>query len=238
MIELERVSRVYSAGRKSGLSEDVHALRSVYLRVGDGEFVAITGASGSGKSTLLNILGCLDRPTSGAYRLDGEDVTRLSDAALARVRNRRIGFVFQSYNLLPRQTALDNVALPLIYAGVSRRERRSRARVELERVRLADRRDHRPNQLSGGQSQRVAIARALIGGPSILLADEPTGNLDSRTGKEILGIFHELNGDRGVTVVIVTHDPSVAASAPRVIRLADGEIVEDRTAAAAEGGAA
>ena len=234
MIEIEHVSRVYAAQKRSGLSNDVYALRDISLRIEKGELVAITGASGSGKSTLLNILGCLDRPTSGSYRLDGEEVSRLSDAALARARNRKIGFVFQSYNLLPRQTALDNVALPLIYSGVSRRERRKRAEVELERVQLKERAHHRPNQLSGGQSQRVAIARALIQDPSILLADEPTGNLDSKTGKEILAIFHALNADRGVTVVIVTHDPLVAASARRVIRLADGEIAEDSPLAGEE----
>ncbi len=227
MIELEGVTKVYAAGGKTGLAVDVIALRSVTLRLENAEIVAITGASGSGKSTLLNILGCLDRPTSGLYRLDGEEVSRFSDAALARVRNRRIGFVFQSYNLLPRQSALDNVALPLVYSGVGRRERRRRAEVELGRVQLQDRAHHRPNQLSGGQSQRVAIARALIQDPSILLADEPTGNLDSKTGREILDIFHALNRERGVTVIIVTHDPVVAASARRLIRLADGEVVED-----------
>lgn len=232
MIEVERISRVYYASESNGISADVYALREVSLRIDKGEFVALTGASGSGKSTLLNILGCLDRPSTGVYRLDGEEVSGLSDAALARVRNQQIGFVFQSYNLLPRQTALDNVALPLIYGGVSRRERRRRAAVELERVQLADRAQHRPNQLSGGQSQRVAIARALIQNPSIILADEPTGNLDSRTGKEILEVFQALNAERGVTVVIVTHDPRVAASARRVIRLGDGQVVEDSAAPA------
>ncbi|HZN59688.1 MAG TPA: ABC transporter ATP-binding protein [Planctomycetota bacterium] len=239
MIELERVSKIYAAGTK-GLETEVAALREVNLRVETGEFVAVTGASGSGKSTLLNILGCLDRPTSGVYRLDGEEVSRLSDTALAGIRNRRIGFVFQSYNLLPRQSALDNVALPLIYGGVSRRERRRRAAVELERVQLRERAHHRPNQLSGGQSQRVAIARALIQKPSILLADEPTGNLDSKTGKEILEVFHDLNRQTGVTVILVTHDPVIARTASRIVRLADGEIAEDlrgAAAAAAEGAA-
>lgn len=234
MISLEHVSRVYRAGKESGLEADVRALDDISLSIEAGEFVAVTGASGSGKSTLLNVLGCLDRPTSGSYRLDGLEVSTLSDADLARVRNRKIGFVFQSYNLLPRQSALDNVALPLIYSGVSRRERRRRAGLLLERVQLADRRLHRPNQLSGGQSQRVAIARALIQDPSILLADEPTGNLDSRTGKEILGIFHTLCAERGVTVVLVTHDPTVAATAGRSIRLADGKIAEDLVAAPRE----
>jgi putative ABC transport system ATP-binding protein len=227
MIELEGVSRVYAAGGRGGLAVEVAALRGVNLSVASGEFIAITGASGSGKSTLLNILGCLDRPTTGVYRLDGEEVSSLSDANLARVRNKKIGFVFQSYNLLPRQTAIDNVALPLIYSGVGRRERRRRATAELERVQLIDRAHHRPNQLSGGQSQRVAIARALIQKPSILLADEPTGNLDSKTGLEVLEIFHALNREMGVTVVIVTHDNLVAATARRRIRLADGELVED-----------
>lgn len=236
MIDLEQVSRVYVVGKGSGLFQEVIALKDLSLHIESGEFVAITGTSGSGKSTLLNILGCLDRPTSGSYRLDGLEVSGLSDAALARVRNQKIGFVFQSYNLLPRHTALDNVALPLIYGGVSRKARRRRAEVELERVQLKDRSHHRPNELSGGQSQRVAIARALIQNPSILLADEPTGNLDSRTGREIISIFHELNVSRGVTVIMVTHDPVVAAAARRVIRLADGEIAEDLAQTSRQGG--
>jgi putative ABC transport system ATP-binding protein len=175
----------------------------------------------------MNIIGCLDRLTSGSYRLDGEDVTRLSDASLARIRNKKIGFVFQSFNLLPRQTALDNVALPLIYGGVRRRERRARAAAVLERLALRERAHHRPNQLSGGQLQRVAIARALVQEPAILLADEPTGNLDSRTSQEILDIFRAMNEETGVTVVVVTHDPAVASRARRVIRLLDGQVVED-----------
>lgn len=227
LIWLDRVSKVYSTGGPRGQGIDVVALRNVTLRLDRGELVAIIGASGSGKSTLLNIIGCLDRPTSGSYLLEGEEVAGLSTGALARVRNRKIGFVFQSYNLLPRQTALDNVALPLIYSGIGRRERRRRAAEELERVQLADRAHHRPNELSGGQSQRVAIARALIQRPSILLADEPTGNLDSKTSQEVLEIFRAMNRDTKVTVVIVTHDPQMAAAVPRVIRLSDGEVVED-----------
>lgn len=228
MIELEDVRRVYAMGGKVGPAIEVVALKNVSLPLDSGEFVAITGASGSGKSTLLNILGCLDRPTSGTYRLDGEEVSGLSDAALARIRNRKIGFVFQSYNLLPRQSALDNVALPLVYSGVGRTERRRRAAEELERVQLQDRAHHRPNELSGGQSQRVAIARALIQKPSILLADEPTGNLDSNTSREILDMFHAMNRETGVTVLLVTHDDEVAGAIPRVIRLEDGQVIEDR----------
>jgi putative ABC transport system ATP-binding protein len=228
VIDLEGVAKVYAAEGSGDFGADVQALRDVNLRIGHGEFVAIVGPSGSGKSTLLNIIGCLDRPSAGSYRLESREVSRLSKAELARVRNRKIGFVFQSYNLLPRHSALDNVALPLVYTGVGRNERRRRAARELERVQLVDRMHHRPNQLSGGQSQRVAIARALIQAPAILLADEPTGNLDSKTGDEILGIFAAMNRDTGVTVIMVTHDPRVAGAARRLIALADGRVVEDR----------
>jgi putative ABC transport system ATP-binding protein len=228
LLELKNVAKIYTAGSERGQGIAVAALRNVSLRIERGELLAIVGASGSGKSTLLNILGCLDRPTSGSYLLEGQEVAGLSTAALARIRNQKIGFVFQSYNLLPRQTALDNVALPLVYSGVGRRERRRRAAQELERVQLSDRAHHRPNELSGGQSQRVAIARALIQKPSILLADEPTGNLDSKTSLEILEIFRAMNRDTHVTVVIVTHDLEAAATVPRAIGLSDGEVVEDR----------
>lgn len=197
------------------------------MRVERGEYVAIMGPSGSGKSTLMNLLGCLDTPTEGSYRLAGEEVSRLTDEQTAAIRNRRIGFVFQTFHLLPRYSALDNVGLPLRYGGVPRDERRRRARIVLERVGLADRVDHRPNQLSGGQRQRVAIARALVNDPDLLLADEPTGNLDSQVGGEILALFDELH-ESGRTVVMVTHEPDVAARAGRLIRFVDGEIVEDR----------
>lgn len=226
LIEVEEVSRIYDVGGDAELR--VYALREVSVQIEAGEFVAVIGASGSGKSTLLNLLGCLDRPTLGRYRLDGVETTTLSNAERARIRNERIGFVFQSFNMLPRQTAVDNVALPLVYAGVSRRERRRRATEVLERVSLGERTHHRPNQLSGGQLQRVAIARALVRQPAILLADEPTGNLDSKTSREILDIFHELNAATGVTIVMVTHDPAVADLAPRALRFLDGRIVEDR----------
>jgi putative ABC transport system ATP-binding protein len=206
---------------------EVRALRGVNMRVERGEYVAIMGPSGSGKSTLMNLLGCLDTPTEGSYRLAGEEVSRLTDEQTAAIRNRRIGFVFQTFHLLPRYSALDNVGLPLRYGGVPRDERRRRARIVLERVGLADRVDHRPNQLSGGQRQRVAIARALVNDPDLLLADEPTGNLDSQVGGEILALFDELH-ESGRTVVMVTHEPAVAARAGRLIRFVDGEIVEDR----------
>jgi len=225
LIEVIGLTKVYGTGNVA-----VHALRGVNATVARGEFVAVMGASGSGKSTLMNILGCLDRPTSGAYILDGQDVSRLGKNQLASVRNRKIGFVFQSYNLLPRLSAVKNVMLPMLYNGSNRKsnkERYERALAMLESVGLADRAHHRPNQLSGGEQQRVAIARALINDPSIILADEPTGNLDSRSSEEIMELLCQLH-DRGVTIVMVTHELNVASYAERVIYLQDGQIVSDR----------
>jgi putative ABC transport system ATP-binding protein len=218
MIEIEQVTKIYQMGET-----EVRALNGVSLTIHDGEWVAITGPSGSGKSTLMAILGCLDSPTSGKFRLDGIDVDQMNDDQLAAVRNKKIGFVFQQFNLLARTSALENVELPLLYS--SGNHRRERARSALEAVGLGDRLSHRPNELSGGQQQRVAIARALVSEPSILLADEPTGNLDSKTGKEIVELFSELHRTRGLTVIFVTHDPAIAANAQRVIRISDGVVV-------------
>jgi putative ABC transport system ATP-binding protein len=208
-------------------TETVQALRGVSLVIDRNEYVAIMGPSGSGKSTMMNVLGCLDTPTGGEYWLNGQEVSRLSDDELARVRNKEIGFVFQTFNLLPRATALHNVELPLVYAGTSARERRRRAETALTRVGLGNRMDHRPNELSGGQRQRVAIARALVNEPSILLADEPTGNLDSTTSAEIMGVFEELHR-QGQTVIMVTHEADIAAHAERVVVLRDGRVESDR----------
>ena len=221
MIRLKGLSKVYRSGDLL-----VPALRQVDLEVEHGDFVAITGASGSGKSTLMHIIGCLDRPTAGTYELADKDVSSLSDDQLARVRNRLIGFVFQSFNLLPRLTAVEQVTMPLLFAGSP--DRRRRAITTLAELGLADRIHHRPTQLSGGQQQRVAIARALVTAPPIILADEPTGALDSRTTAEIMDIFVRLNRERGITVIFVTHDASVAAYTNRVIELSDGEITSDR----------
>jgi putative ABC transport system ATP-binding protein len=222
VIELTHISKRYQLG-----GQEYPALDDVSMSIARNEFLALTGASGSGKSTMMNVLGCLDTPTSGHYTLDGEEVAGLDDEQLASVRNRKIGFVFQNFYLMPRMTALDNVAQPLIYRGIAPGKRREHARLALERVGLGDRTLHRPNEMSGGQRQRVAIARALVGHPELLLADEPTGNLDSRTAKEIMDLFRQLH-DEGQTVVVVTHDPGVAACCKRLVRLHDGRIAEDR----------
>jgi putative ABC transport system ATP-binding protein len=221
LIGIENVTREFHVG-----SEWVRALRGVSFSVAKGEWVAIVGQSGSGKSTLMNVLGCLDTPTSGRYFLNGRDVARMSDDELAYVRNKEIGFIFQTFQLLPRETALSNVELPLVYRGMGTKERRSRAKEALERVGLEHRMTHRPNELSGGQRQRVAIARALVAEPSLLLADEPTGNLDSATGEEIIRLFDELH-QAGHTLVLVTHEPKLAARCPRAVRLSDGQVVAD-----------
>jgi putative ABC transport system ATP-binding protein len=222
MIEVQDLTKIYALGET-----EVRALDGVNMRILKGEMAAIMGPSGSGKSTLMAILGCLDVPTSGVYQLDGENVEKLGDDRLAEVRSRKIGFVFQQFNLLARTTALENVMLPLTYAGVNGRERRQRAEEALEKVGLSDRMQHRPNELSGGQQQRVAIARALVNDPALLLADEPTGNLDSKTGTEIIRLFQRLHKELGLTVVYVTHDPFIARHTERVVRLADGKIAGD-----------
>ena len=222
MIAIVDITKVYRMGEI-----EVRALNGVSLCMNAGEWLAITGPSGSGKSTLMNIIGCLDQPTAGSYKLDGLDVARMNDDQLAAVRNRKIGFVFQTFNLLPRTTALANVELPLVYAGMGdHKQRRARAVAALERVGLGDRLNHRPNELSGGQQQRVAIARALITNPAIILADEPTGNLDSKSGAEIMDIFRSLH-DQGMTIVMVTHDPDIAAQCERVVHIKDGLVASD-----------
>src|SRR5438105_14695792 len=218
LIQLEDITKTYDAGENA-----VQALDGIDVAIEYGQFVAITGPSGSGKSTLMHILGCLDSPTSGKYWLDGNDVAELTARALARIRNQKIGFVFQTFNLLPRATVLKNVELPLLYAGLSRGERRELALSALERVGLSNRSKHRPNELSGGQRQRVAIARALVNNPSLVLADEPTGNLDQKTGSEIIDIFQALAGAE--TIILVTHDPAIASRTERRIRIVDGRIV-------------
>jgi putative ABC transport system ATP-binding protein len=221
LIRLQKISRSYQMG-----AETVHALREVSLEIARGEYVAIMGPSGSGKSTLMNLLGCLDTPTSGSYELNGTHVSEMDDNQLAEIRNREIGFVFQTFNLLPRSDALRNVELPLIYGGVSAAERRQIALETLSSVGLGDRIHHKPNEMSGGQRQRVAVARALANRPSILLADEPTGNLDSKTGAEILALFDEFS-EKGHTIIVVTHEEAVARHARRIIRLLDGLIASD-----------
>lgn len=221
LIKITNIKRDFVLG-----NEVVYVLKGIDLQINKGEYVALMGPSGSGKSTLMNLLGCLDTPTSGSYVLNGKDVSQMRDDELAEIRNKEIGFVFQTFNLLPRTTALDNVALPMIYAGFSKSERKTRATEVLEQVNLADRMDHQPNQLSGGQRQRVAIARALVNKPSIILADEPTGNLDSKTSLEIMKLFGDIHAN-GNTVILVTHEEEIAAYAHRVIRLRDGLIESD-----------
>ena len=223
LIRLQDIRKVYTIDEMK-----VEALRGISISIERGEYIALMGPSGSGKTTLMNTLGCLDRPTDGSYLLDGQEVVTMSRDARARLRNRNIGFVFQNFNLLARTSALENVELPLLYArGVSARQRHGRASAVLDRVGLADRMDHHPGQLSGGQQQRVAIARALVNEPSILMADEPTGNLDSRTGKEVIGLLDDLNAEGGITVILVTHDQNIARNAKRILVLRDGLIVED-----------
>jgi putative ABC transport system ATP-binding protein len=221
LIETRDLWKTYVMG-----DEEIHALRGVSIQIDRGEYVAIMGPSGSGKSTLMNLVGCLDTPTKGSYLLNGKEVASMNDDELARIRNEEIGFVFQTFNLLPRATALHNVELPLVYAGMPSKDRQQRAREALAKVELTDRAMHRPNELSGGQRQRVAIARALVNNPSILLADEPTGNLDSKTGNEIMGVFKRLHGG-GNTIVLVTHEAEIAAYAHRVIHIRDGQVEKD-----------
>jgi putative ABC transport system ATP-binding protein len=221
LIETRDLWKTYVMGE-----EEIHALRGVSVQIERGEYVAIMGPSGSGKSTLMNLVGCLDTPSKGSYLLNGKEVAAMNDDELARIRNEEIGFVFQTFNLLPRATALHNVELPLIYAGMPSKERQERAKQALEKVELMSRATHRPNELSGGQRQRVAIARALVNNPSILLADEPTGNLDSKTGNEIMGVFERLHGG-GNTIVLVTHEADIAAYAHRVISIRDGQVEKD-----------
>ncbi|HEX2341014.1 MAG TPA: ABC transporter ATP-binding protein [Vicinamibacterales bacterium] len=221
LIETQDLWKTYVMG-----SEEIHALRGVSIQIDRGEYVAIMGPSGSGKSTLMNLVGCLDTPSKGSYLLNGKQVSEMNDDELARIRNEEIGFVFQTFNLLPRATALHNVELPLIYAGMPSKDRQQRALEALGKVELSDRKTHRPNELSGGQRQRVAIARALVNNPSILLADEPTGNLDSKTGEEIMGLFERLHRG-GNTIVLVTHEPDIAAHAHRAIHIRDGNVEKD-----------
>ncbi len=226
VVKAEGLTKTYQMG-----DVEVQALRGAALQVQSGELLAIMGPSGSGKSTLMNILGCLVQPTSGQYYLEGVDVAQLSDNRLAQIRGKRIGFVFQSFNLLPRTSALSNVELPLVYMGVGLGERRRRSIAALKLVGLGDRLHHKPNELSGGQQQRVAIARALVTNPAIIMADEPTGNLDSKSSEEIMGIFQHLNEEQSITIIFVTHEPDIAEHTRRVVRLADGVIVEDRPVA-------
>ena len=228
LIELRNVYKIYQMG-----AETVHALDGINLTIDEGEFVAIVGQSGSGKSTAMNIIGCLDVPTSGTYHLGGVDVSTMKDDQQAEIRNKMLGFIFQQYNLIPKLNVLENVELPLLYAGVSASERRQRALRSLERVGLSDKCKNLPSQLSGGQQQRVSIARALAGDPSVILADEPTGALDSRTGREVLGFLRKLNAE-GDTVVLITHDNSIAVQAQRIIRLEDGQVIYDGDASAPE----
>lgn len=222
MVKLEKIHKIYDTG-----ATQVHALVEINLEIQKGEFLAVMGPSGSGKSTLMNIIGLLDKPTRGSYFLEGKEVSQLDEETLARTRNRHIGFVFQTFNLLPRADALRNVELPMLYAGIKPRQRRAKALEALERVGLADRLHHKPNELSGGQKQRVAIARAIVNKPSVILADEPTGALDTRTGEEIMALFQELN-EEGATIVVVTHETDIARHAKRVVQIRDGRVLTDR----------